>query len=142
MKPPRKRTYHRPKIERPMAEPEMTIELQDQDFPESFSNEISIPVWPEGELPDPVTMYSFGMKQMAILATSCPVWEVRAAAARFICQEFEPVRTVAPDDGKRELISKLRRALEAGVENGEIELEVVKSGTAAEEEAGREEDAQ
>ena len=75
-------------------------------------------------------------------ARTAPGTWSRPRAIAFLAKEFAPVRAVAPDDGKRDLIAKLRQALEAGAENAEIELEVVRTGSAAEEEAGRKEDAQ
>jgi hypothetical protein len=134
MKPPRPRIHRRPKIE-PEGQPEMAMEVQQPNPPDLFASEVSIPDWDINEPPNSLHLYNFAIKQMMILAGSCPVYEVRAHAIAFLAKEFAPAKAVTPDDGKRELIAKLRQALEAGAENAEIELEVV-------EEASRKEDPQ
>jgi serine/threonine protein kinase len=102
-----------------------------QNATDLLSGEVAITAWPEDQLPNPVSMYSFATKQTCILAAACPDAAVRKAAAEFLCHEFAPAQAVATSaiTEKQEFIARLqteiRRYLPVG-DGGEdsIELEV------------------
>jgi hypothetical protein len=84
-----------------------------------------IPAWDENVLPNATQMYSFAVRQMALLAAACPVVEVRKAAAEFLAKEFAPVRSGGLNEKERFVI-ELRREIARFAEGGgaeEIELE-------------------
>ena len=86
----------------------------------------SIPEWDESQLPDPVTMYSFACRQMALLATSCPAFEVRKAAAEFLAKEFAPAKPASGMSERQQLVIELRREIarfESAQPAEELELE-------------------
>ena len=75
--------------------PETTLERPLQELAE-YSDDVfaggPVPAWNENQLPDPVAMYSFACRQMALLASACPDFEIRKAAAEFLAHEFAPRR--------------------------------------------------
>jgi hypothetical protein len=104
-----------------------------EDFIDESFSEIGVPDWNDGELPDPIRIYSFAVKQLMILAAACPASEVRAAAARFLCAEFAPVKPANGTNEKAEFIGQLRRAI-AGYLPGlgeSIEVEEIAEDTSS-----------
>jgi hypothetical protein len=113
------------------------LEGQEQNVTDPFCGEVVIPRWLDGQLPDALALYNFGLKQMAVLAAACPDFTVRISAARFFSTEFSPAKmaTAAQPTEKQQFIAQLRQAIKGYLPESEIELETVVSGAAAEEEA-------
>jgi hypothetical protein len=78
-----------------------------------------IPEFDENALPDATQMYSFAVRQMALLAAACPVLEVRKAAAEFLVKEFAPVRSGGVSEKDRFVI-ELRREIARFTEGGGV----------------------
>jgi hypothetical protein len=139
----------RPKrTHRPAGLKPEVLEGQEQNVTDPFCGQVVIPSWPDGQLPDALALYKFGLRQMAVLAAGCPDFTVRAAAARFFSTEFSPTKmaTAAQPTEKQQLIAQLKAVIKGYLPEGEgeIELETVTSGAVVAEEGAdrREEDSQ
>jgi hypothetical protein len=112
------------------------VELQEQSAIDLSCGEVDVPDWADRELPDPVRVYNFAVRQLMLLAAACPEFEVRAAAARFLCSEFPPAKSSRGAGEKAEFIAHLRRAIagylpasESSAEEEDVELEAYDGGT-------------
>jgi hypothetical protein len=121
-----KRKHRRVARRRPEPDPEQLID-------QLLSNPESIPDWGDGP-PDAQAVYSFAIRQLALLGALCPEFDIRVEALGLLMKEFGARSSEAVDPERRAAYAAIHRILEScGIrvprEAGLLEMEVAREGS-------------